>query len=129
MLDAGPQQWPLGGPAKRTGRARLYEDGVFPTPTAARASPTPSTKPVAEPREATLPLFAEHRPAARPVARHEPHRHGRAGCSGTCPSPSVQMNAQDMARSASSSEGDLVHLTSRRGSILLPARASEEVAD
>jgi assimilatory nitrate reductase catalytic subunit len=38
----------------------------------------------------------------------------------------VQMHAQDMAR-RQIQEGDLVHLTSKRGSILLPARASAEV--
>jgi assimilatory nitrate reductase catalytic subunit len=40
--------------------------------------------------------------------------------------PMVQMNAQDMAR-RQLKDGDLVHLTSKRGSILLPARASAEI--
>ena len=40
--------------------------------------------------------------------------------------PAVQMNAQDMAR-RQLQDGDLVHLTSKRGSILLPARASAEI--
>ena len=31
--------------------------------------------PVAEPRDARYPFVADHRPPARPVARHEPHRH------------------------------------------------------
>jgi assimilatory nitrate reductase catalytic subunit len=38
----------------------------------------------------------------------------------------VQMHPQDMAR-RQIGEGDLVHLTSKRGSILLPARASAEI--
>jgi assimilatory nitrate reductase catalytic subunit len=38
----------------------------------------------------------------------------------------VQMNAQDMGRRLLS-EGDLVHVTSKRGSILLPVQASSEV--
>ncbi|HQS01530.1 molybdopterin dinucleotide binding domain-containing protein, partial [Polaromonas sp.] len=41
--------------------------------------------------------------------------------------PSVQMNAQDMARRLLK-DGDLVYVTSRRGSIVVPLQASPEVA-
>src|SRR4030095_9619001 len=40
--------------------------------------------------------------------------------------PSVQMNPQDMSRRLLS-EGDLVHVTSKRGSIVVPVQASNEV--
>ena len=40
--------------------------------------------------------------------------------------PAVQMNPQDMARRLLS-EGDLVHVTSKRGSIVVPVQASNEV--
>ena len=40
--------------------------------------------------------------------------------------PSVQMNPQDMTR-RQLSEGDLVHVTSKRGSIVVPVAGSEEV--
>ena len=42
LLEHSPQQWPFPEGATH-GRARLYEDGVFPTPTARPASPTCST--------------------------------------------------------------------------------------
>jgi assimilatory nitrate reductase catalytic subunit len=40
--------------------------------------------------------------------------------------PTVQMNIQDMTRRLIN-EGDLVHVTSKRGSILLPVQASKDV--
>ncbi len=56
MLESvGPQQWPL-KEGETTGRARLYEDGVFPTPNGrARFVDTPY-KPVVEAREARYPF-------------------------------------------------------------------------
>jgi assimilatory nitrate reductase catalytic subunit len=45
---------------------------------------------------------------------------------GHVPEPVVQMNAQDMER-RQIREGDLVHVTSKRGSIVLPAQATSEV--
>ena len=42
---------------------------------------------------------------------------------GHVPEPSVQMHPQDMAQ-RQLRDGDLVHVTSKRGSILLPAQAS-----
>ena len=44
---------------------------------------------------------------------------------GHVPEPAVQMHAQDMARAALA-DGDLVHVTSRRGSIVLPVQASAQ---
>jgi assimilatory nitrate reductase catalytic subunit len=94
--DIGPQQWPL-KEGESTGRVRLYEDGVFPTPDGrARFADTPY-KPVAEAARGALPLLAEHRPPARPVAWHEPHRH-RGPLFGHVAEPMVQMHPQDMAR-------------------------------
>jgi assimilatory nitrate reductase catalytic subunit len=46
---------------------------------------------------------------------------------GHVPEPSIEMNAKDMLR-LMLSEGDLVHVTSRRGSLVLPVQASEQVA-
>ncbi len=81
----GPQQWPLPEGATE-GRARLYEDGVFPTPTAARASSRRRYKAAGRAARRALPVLAQHRPPARPVARHEPHRHAWPRCSATWPS-------------------------------------------
>ena len=57
-------------------------------------------EPLAEPRDARYPFCADHRPPARPVARHEPHRHARPRCSAMWPSRRIEMHAQDMARRA-----------------------------
>lgn len=125
MLEtAGPQQWPL-KEGDSTGRVRLYEDGVFPTPDGrARFVDTPY-KPVAEAREARFPFSLN---TGR--LRDQWHGMSRTGTVGKLfghvAEPVVQMNAQDMAR-RQIAEGDLVHLTSKRGSILLPARASAEI--
>ncbi|MEJ8845768.1 molybdopterin-dependent oxidoreductase, partial [Variovorax rhizosphaerae] len=125
MLEAqGPQQWPLPEGAS-TGRARLYEDGRFPTPDGrARFVDTPY-KPVAEQREARFPFSLN---TGR--LRDQWHGMSRTGTLGRLfghvAEPVVQMHPQDMVR-RQLKDGDLVHLTSRRGSIVLPARASREV--
>lgn len=124
MLEAAPQQWPL-REGEATGRARLYEDGVFPTADGrARFVDTPY-KPVAEAREARYPFSLN---TGR--LRDQWHGMSRTGTLGRLfghvAEPSVQMHPQDMAR-RQLAEGDLVHVTSRRGSIVLPVAASAEV--
>lgn len=124
MLEAAPQQWPL-REGEATGRARLYEDGVFPTPDGrARFVDTPY-KPVAEAREARYPFSLN---TGR--LRDQWHGMSRTGTLGRLfghvAEPSVQMHPQDMAR-RQLAEGDLVHVTSRRGSIVLPVAASTEL--
>ncbi|WP_395700637.1 molybdopterin-dependent oxidoreductase [Aquabacterium sp.] len=126
MLDsAGPQQWPLreGAPA---GRARLYEDGQFPTADGrAKFFDTPFV-PLAEPRDARYPFSL-----TTGRLRDQWHGMSRTGTLGRLfghqPEPSVDLHPQDMAR-LNLRNGDLVHLTSRRGSIVLPAQASEAIA-
>ncbi|SDI09246.1 nitrate reductase [Variovorax sp. OV700] len=125
MLDtAGPQQWPL-KEGEATGRARLYEDGIFPTPDGRARFVDTVYKPVAEAREARYPFSLN---TGR--LRDQWHGMSRTGTVGRLfghvAEPLVQMNAQDMAR-RQLQDGDLVHLTSKRGSILLPARASAEI--
>jgi len=125
MLDtAGPQQWPL-KEGETTGRARLYEDGIFPTPDGRARFADTVYKPVAEAREARYPFSLN---TGR--LRDQWHGMSRTGTVGRLfghvAEPVVQMNAQDMAR-RQLTDGDLVHLTSKRGSILLPARASAEI--
>ncbi|MBU1360487.1 MAG: molybdopterin-dependent oxidoreductase, partial [Gammaproteobacteria bacterium] len=125
MLDAeGPQQWPL-PEGQAIGRARLYEDGVFPTGDGrARFVATP-WKPVAEQREARFPFSLN---TGR--LRDQWHGMSRTGTLGRlfghAPEPAAQMNAQDMAR-RQIRDGELVRLSSRRGTLVLPARASREV--
>ena len=95
---------------------RLYGDGVFPH----RRRPCPLRRhvtyvPCGRAARRTLSVLAQHRPAARPVARHEPNRHHRPAVRPRAPSPRSTCTAQDMAR-LGIAEGDLVHVTSRRGS-------------
>ena len=125
MLDAqGPQQWPLAEGAAR-GRARLYEDGVFPTADGRARFAAPAYQPVAEPRDARYPFSLN---TGR--LRDQWHGMSRTGTLGRlfghAGEPVVQMHPQDMAR-RQLADGDLVHVTSRRGSIVVPAEASAEV--
>ena len=125
MLDAlGPQQWPLPEGAAR-GRERLYEDGVFPTPDGRARFHVAPYRPVAEAREARYPFSLN---TGR--LRDQWHGMSRTGTLGRlfghAPEPVVQMNPQDLAR-RQLKDGDLVHVTSRRGSVVVPVQASPEV--
>ncbi|KQP22168.1 nitrate reductase [Pseudorhodoferax sp. Leaf267] len=125
LLDAqGPQQWPL-AEGQSTGRARLYEDGVFPTADGRARFADAPYKPVAEAREARYPFSLN---TGR--LRDQWHGMSRTGTLGRLfghvPEPVVQMHAQDMER-RQLKEGDLVHVTSRRGSIVVPVAASAEL--
>ena len=126
MLDAAPQQWPLPRRRNAPGARACTKTASSPPPTARRRFAAVAYQPVAEPRDARFPFSPHHRPPARPVARHE--RTGTLGrLFGHVPEPAVQLHAQDMARRGLK-EGELVHVTSRRGSIVLPVQASSEVA-
>jgi assimilatory nitrate reductase catalytic subunit len=125
-LEQAPQQWPCpdtpGQPPQ--GKARLYEDGIFPTPDGKARFVAVPYKPVAEPREARYPFSLN---TGR--LRDQWHGMSRTGTLGRLfghvPEPALQMNPQDMARRLLS-EGDLVHVTSKRGSILVPVQPSPE---
>ena len=125
MLEERPRQWPL-KPGATEGKARLYEDGVFPTEDGRARFAAVAYKPVAEPRESRFPF-------ALTTGRLRDQWHGmsRTGTLGRLfghvAEPTVQMNASDMARRGLK-EGELVHVTSKRGSILVPLQASEELA-
>ncbi|MDI1273430.1 nitrate reductase [Polaromonas sp.] len=125
MLDAAPQQWPL-KEGDSTGKVRLYEDGIFPTDDGKARFVNTIYKPVAEPRESRYPFSL-----TTGRLRDQWHGMSRTGTLGRLfghvAEPSLQMNAQDMAR-RQLSDGDLVHVTSKRGSIVVPLQASPEVA-
>ncbi|CAG0932857.1 hypothetical protein PLCT1_02193, partial [Planctomycetaceae bacterium] len=124
-LDAAPAQWPfVAGSAE--GKARLYEDGIFPTPDGrARFADTPLDK-LAEPRDARYPFSLN---TGR--LRDQWHGMSRTGTLGRLfghvPEPSIEMHAQDLAR-LRLQDGDFVHVTSRRGSLVLPVQSSTQVA-
>jgi assimilatory nitrate reductase catalytic subunit len=124
LLDQAPQQWPFRSGDTR-GKARLYEDGIFPTPHGKAKFVAHAYKPVAEQRESRYPFSL-----TTGRLRDQWHGMSRTGTLGRLfghvPEPVVQMNAQDMSRRLLK-EGDLVHVTSKRGSILLPVQASSEI--
>lgn len=125
MLEAAPQQWPL-REGETTGKTRLYEDGVFPTEDGKARFVNTVYKPVAEQRESRYPFSL-----TTGRLRDQWHGMSRTGTLGRLfghvAEPSIQMNAQDMARRLLK-DGDLVYVTSKRGSIVVPLQASPEVA-
>ncbi|MDR7307710.1 molybdopterin-dependent oxidoreductase [Rhodoferax saidenbachensis] len=124
QLDAKPLQWPMPEGAS-TGKVRLYEDGVFPTPDGRARFVNAEYRGVAEPREARYPFSL-----TTGRLRDQWHGMSRTGTLGRLfghvREPVLQMHPQDMARRLIQ-ENDLVHVTSRRGSILVPVQASPEV--
>jgi len=125
LLDEAPRQWPF-KPGDSAGKARLYEDGVFPTADGKARFANTVYKPVAEPRESRFPFSL-----TTGRLRDQWHGMSRTGTLGRLfghvAEPAVQMNAQDMARRLLK-DGDLVYVTSKRGSIMVPLQASPEVA-
>jgi assimilatory nitrate reductase catalytic subunit len=125
MLEAAPQQWPCAQTAS-VGQARLYQNGVFATPSGRAQFVDVHYTPVAEPCDARYPL-------ALNTGRLRDQWHGmsRTGTLGRLfghvREPALQMHPRDLARRMLA-HGDLVHVTSRRGSILVPVQSSEEQA-
>lgn len=124
MLEESPQQWPL-KEGESQGKVRLYEDGIFPTTDGKANFVATPYKPVAEPRESRYPFSL-----TTGRLRDQWHGMSRTGTLGRLfghvPEPSLQMHPQDMDRRRLQ-EGDLVHVTSKRGSILVPVQASAEL--
>jgi assimilatory nitrate reductase catalytic subunit len=124
LLEAAPQQWPF-KEGESAGKVRLYEDGIFPTPDGKARFVNTVYRPVAEPRESRFPFSL-----TTGRLRDQWHGMSRTGTLGRLfghvAEPSIQMNVQDMARRLLK-EGDLVHVTSKRGSIVVPVQASPEV--
>ncbi len=125
MLERqGPQQWPLPDGAEH-GKARLYEDGIFPTADGKARFAALPWKPVAEPRESRFPFSLT-------TGRLRDQWHGmtRTGTLGRLfghvSEPVVQLHPQDMERRGLK-DGDLVHVTSKRGSIVLPLQGSASI--
>ena len=123
-LEQSPQQWPYPEGATQ-GKIRLYEDGIFPTSDGKAKFVNTVYKPLAEPRESRYPFSL-----TTGRLRDQWHGMSRTGTLGRLfghvAEPSIQMNPQDMARRLLK-EGDLVHVTSKRGSIVVPLQASNEV--
>jgi assimilatory nitrate reductase catalytic subunit len=126
MLDTqGPQQWPL-AEGQVAGRKRLYADGrfVFADGRARFAAVKP--RPLAEPRDARHPFSL-----TTGRLRDQWHGMSRTGTLGRlfghAGEPAIELHPSDMARLRVTA-GDLLQVTSRRGSIVLPAQPSDAMA-
>ena len=124
LAQDGPQQWPYPTGAM-AGQKRLYEDGIFPTASGRAHFVDTVYRPVAEPVDA-------HYPFRLITGRLRDQWHGMSR-TGTvaqlfshAAQPAVVMAQGDMERRLLAN-GDLVHVTSRRGSQILPALAGEDM--
>ncbi len=122
MLDASPQQWPLPEGAT-TGKPRLYEEGVFPTPSGRARFYDAPYRPVVEPIDARYPL---HLNTGR--LRDQWHGMSRTGrvarLFSHVDTPVLSMSRRDMEMRRLG-DGDLVRVKSRRGSVVVEVEASE----
>ncbi|CAN5547040.1 nitrate reductase [soil metagenome] len=122
-IEQAPALWPFPEGATE-GKERLYADGIFPTAGGkARFVDAVHTK-LAEVRDARYPFSLN---TGR--LRDQWHAMSRTGTVarlfGHVPEPMVEMNRQDMVR-AGLHDGDLVYVTSRRGSIVVAAQGSAQ---
>ena len=78
LLEDAPAAMALPGRRDRKAKPACTKTACSPPPTAGPASSPRAYKPLAEPRESRYPVLPHHRAPARPVARHEPHRHAGA---------------------------------------------------
>jgi assimilatory nitrate reductase catalytic subunit len=120
----GPRQWPCPQGAK-TGRTRLYADGVFPTPSRRARFIVTDYTPPAEAPDAEYPLRL-----TTGRLRDQWHSMTRTGLTARLfshsPEPEVLLNETDL-QGHGLLQGDLVRVCSRRGSLVMRARASEDM--
>ncbi|MBE2245515.1 MAG: molybdopterin-dependent oxidoreductase, partial [Burkholderiaceae bacterium] len=124
-LEQRPQQWPYAAGAAQ-GSARLYADGRFATADGRASFAAPAWRAVAEARDARFPVALN---TGR--QRDQWHAMSRTGTLGRlfahAGEPAVELHPQELARRRLRA-GDLVRISSRRGTLLLPAQANEAVA-
>jgi len=124
LLEKGPQQWPF-KPGAIQGQQRLYEDFQFETLDAKAQFANVAYRPTSESRESKYP-FSLNTGRLRDQW-HSMSRTGLVGkLFGAIAAPVIELHPQDMARNAWT-EGDLLQVSSKRGSILINAKASAEV--
>lgn len=124
LEEQGPQQWPFPEGAS-SGRKRLYEDGAFPTPSGRARFVSTVFKPVAEPVDIRYPF---HMLTGR--LRDQWHGMSRTGTVAQLFShaaePAVVLSQEDMEKSLIK-QGELVHVTSRRGTQIFTAMAGDDM--
>jgi assimilatory nitrate reductase catalytic subunit len=120
----GPQQWPYAEGATR-GRTRLYADGVFPTLTGRARFVATEYSPPAESPDADYPIRL-----TTGRLRDQWHTMTRTGLVARLfshsPEPEILLH-RDTLQDFGLADGDLARVTSRRGSIVLKARASSDM--
>lgn len=120
----GPQYWPYPEGAQ-SGRQRLYEDGIFPTASGRAKFVNTRYVPVSEKVDARFPF---HLTTGR--LRDQWHGMSRTGTVAQLFShaaePTVVMAKIDMERRLLK-DGDLVHVTSKRGSQILPVSTGDDM--
>jgi assimilatory nitrate reductase catalytic subunit len=125
LEERGPQQWPM-TKGDYFGKKRLYENSIFPTK-------DKKAHFIAAPYKATAESVDARYPFALNTGRLRDQWHGmsRTGSIATlyghAPEPCVELSPKDAGR-MSLSNGDLVHVTSRRGSEIFPVKVSEDIA-
>lgn len=125
LLDRlGPQQWPF-PPGASAGTARLYEDGLFPTPNGrARFLAEPFREPLERPQD--------DRPLLLNTGRLRDQWHGMSRTGGVAqlfghaPEPVLGLHVSDLAARGLRC-GDLVRVTSGRGSLVLTVQQDASV--
>ena len=124
LNEQGPQQWPF-KEGDANGKARLYADGVFQKPDGKAQFVNAVYKATADKTDARTPL---HLLTGR--LRDQWHGMSRTGnvaqLFNHAEEPVIQMNADDMMR-RSINNGDIVKVSNKRGSLVLPAQVSDEV--
>lgn len=124
MLDAQPQQWPL-REGESQGQARLYSDGVFPQEDGRAKFSNTYYIPTAEKTDARYPL---HFNTGR--LRDQWHGMSRTGTVAQLynhtEEPMLTMHSSDMGRRGLSN-GDIVKASSRRGSLVVRVRSSDDM--
>ncbi|MDB5798381.1 MAG: nitrate reductase [Paucimonas sp.] len=120
----GPQQWPFPAGAD-SGRKRLYEDGVFATDSGRARFAVTVYQPLADKVDARYPF---HLNTGR--LRDQWHGMSRTGTVGQlfahAPEPALVMAQPDLDLRLLKA-GDLVHVSSRRGSQIFPVAAGDDM--
>jgi assimilatory nitrate reductase catalytic subunit len=120
----GPQQWPYPEGA-RAGRARLYADGVFPTPSGRARFVATEYVPPAEAVDAEYPLRLN---TGR--LRDQWHSMTRTGLDARLfshsPEAEVNLHPETLA-GLGIADGSLARIASRRGAAVMRVRASDEM--
>ncbi len=124
LNEQGPQQWPF-ITGDTTGKARLYTDGVFQKPDGKAQFINAVYKGTADKTDARHPL---HLLTGR--LRDQWHGMSRTGTVAQlfnhAEEPVIYINPDDMTRRLIKN-GDIVKVSNKRGSLVLPAQTSNEV--